>query len=87
MPGSSDSTLFQHSCALICADHLLEGDSALAMPGNPVPQHRLLKIEKQCGDLCNTGGFRLGKKAVLDALKASLQRLGVQKVDLYQVGG
>lgn len=31
------------------------------------------------------GGFRLGRKSILESLKASLQRLGVSKVDLYQV--
>eukprot|EP00884_Botryococcus_braunii_P020228 jgi/Botrbrau1/688/Bobra.160_2s0011.1 len=31
------------------------------------------------------GGFRLGRQSVLDALKASLKRLDLDQVDLYQV--
>ncbi|BDA47314.1 Uncharacterized oxidoreductase At1g06690, chloroplastic [Coccomyxa sp. Obi] len=31
------------------------------------------------------GGFRLGRQAIIRALKASLERLGLEKVDLYQV--
>ena len=31
------------------------------------------------------GGFRLGRQAMLDALKASLERLQTPSVDLYQV--
>jgi len=33
------------------------------------------------------GGFRLGRKAMLDALRASLARLGLDSVDLYQAWG
>ena len=32
------------------------------------------------------GGFRLGKQSLLDALRASLKRLQMDKVPLYQVG-
>lgn len=31
------------------------------------------------------GGLRLGRKSLLDALRGSLQRLGRERVDLYQV--
>ncbi|KAJ7526318.1 hypothetical protein O6H91_16G001800 [Diphasiastrum complanatum] len=31
------------------------------------------------------GGFRLGRKSLLDALTASLKRLGKSKIDLYQI--
>ena len=31
------------------------------------------------------GGFRLGKQSLIDALKASLERLQMSKVPLYQV--
>lgn len=31
------------------------------------------------------GGFRLGRKSLLSALRASLSRIGQDKVDLYQV--
>jgi len=31
------------------------------------------------------GGFRLGRKSLLSALRASLKRIGQDKVDLYQV--
>ena len=31
------------------------------------------------------GGFRLGRQAIIRALKASLGRLGLEKIDLYQV--
>ena len=31
------------------------------------------------------GGFRLGRKSLIDALRASLKRLNRQQVDLYQV--
>lgn len=31
------------------------------------------------------GGFRLGRKSLLDALRRSLQRLGRERVDLYQI--
>jgi len=31
------------------------------------------------------GGFRLGRQSILRALRASLERLGLEKVDLYQV--
>ena len=31
------------------------------------------------------GGFRLGQRAMLDALRASLERLQSPSVDLYQV--
>lgn len=31
------------------------------------------------------GGFRLGRQAMIDALRASLARMGVDRVDLYQV--
>lgn len=32
------------------------------------------------------GGFRLGRQSMIKALRASLQRLGQDKIDLYQVG-
>ncbi len=31
------------------------------------------------------GGFRLGRQAIIKALRASLERLGLDRVDLYQV--
>lgn len=31
------------------------------------------------------GGFRLGRQSMIKALRASLERLGQQKTDLYQV--
>jgi aryl-alcohol dehydrogenase-like predicted oxidoreductase len=31
------------------------------------------------------GGFRLGRKSLLSALRASLKGIGQDKVDLYQV--
>ncbi|KAK9905483.1 hypothetical protein WJX75_000705 [Coccomyxa subellipsoidea] len=31
------------------------------------------------------GGFRLGRQAIIRALKASLERMGLEKIDLYQV--
>lgn len=31
------------------------------------------------------GGFRLGRQAILKALQASLDRMGLSRVDLYQV--
>ncbi len=31
------------------------------------------------------GGFRLGRQAIIRALRASLERLGLEKIDLYQV--
>jgi aryl-alcohol dehydrogenase-like predicted oxidoreductase len=31
------------------------------------------------------GGFRLGRKSMLDALRATLQRLGTDRLDLWQI--
>lgn len=31
------------------------------------------------------GGFRLGRSAMIDALRASLKRLDIQQLDLWQV--
>lgn len=33
------------------------------------------------------GGFRLGRKSLLAALRESLKRMGQERVDLYQVHG
>lgn len=44
-------------------------------------------IEVKLQNVNSGGGFRLGRKSLLAALRESLKRIGKDKVDLYQVYG
>lgn len=66
------------------AEHIL-GDALISSPGSSVALVADKFFPVPWTNLLVGGRFRLGRGAVIEAVRASLTRLGVGAIDLYQV--
>ncbi|CAI5509424.1 unnamed protein product [Closterium sp. Naga37s-1] len=80
--GNSSEQLLGRFVAEEKARRLQEGSNSSQSPA-PVAASKFFTIPWT--NLLVGGGLRFGRQSLIDALKASLQRLGMERVDLYQI--
>ncbi|CAI5518129.1 unnamed protein product [Closterium sp. Naga37s-1] len=80
--GNSSEQLLGRFMAEEKARRLQEGSDSAQLPA-PVAATKFFTIPWT--NLLVGGGLRFGRQSLIDALKASLQRLGMERVDLYQI--
>ncbi|CAI5967729.1 unnamed protein product, partial [Closterium sp. NIES-64] len=80
--GNSSEQLLGRFVAEEKARRLQEGSDSSQSPA-PVAASKFFTIPWT--NLLVGGGLRFGRQSLIDALKASLQRLGMERVDLYQI--
>ncbi|CAI7839409.1 unnamed protein product [Closterium sp. NIES-53] len=79
--GNSSEQLLGRFVAEEKARRLQEGSDSAQLPA-PVAATKFFTIPWT--NVLVGGGLRFGRQSLIDALKASLQRLGMERVDLYQ---
>ncbi|CAI7797395.1 unnamed protein product [Closterium sp. NIES-54] len=80
--GNSSEQLLGRFVAEEKARRLQEGSDSAQLPA-PVAATKFFTIPWT--NVLVGGGLRFGRQSLIDALKASLQRLGMERVDLYQI--